>query len=42
MRARERSGKRMDMAVFRPLFLLGVTVLIDLLGFGLILPNPTA
>ena len=39
MRARDRSGKRTDMATFRPLLLLAVTVFIDLLGFGLILPN---
>lgn len=39
----DRSGRRqrrkMDPSVFRPLLLLAVTVFIDLLGFGIILPN---
>lgn len=39
MRGRGRSGKGVDMAVLRPLILLGITVLIDLLGFGIVLPN---
>src|SRR5262245_48810334 len=37
-RRRGRAG-RGDMAVFRPILLLAVTVFIDLLGFGIILPN---
>lgn len=38
MRRRDRS-EPVDMAMMRPLILLGITVLIDLLGFGIILPN---
>jgi MFS family permease len=34
-----RGRGRGDMAVFRPILLLAVTVFIDLLGFGIILPN---
>jgi multidrug resistance protein len=39
MRGRDRSGKQTDGAITRPLILLGITVLIDLLGFGIVLPN---
>ena len=39
MRGRDRSGKRGDGVITRPLILLGITVLIDLLGFGIVLPN---
>ncbi|MDX1933917.1 MAG: MFS transporter [Capsulimonadales bacterium] len=39
MRGRDRSGKQVDGAITRPLILLGITVLIDLLGFGIVLPN---
>lgn len=40
-RRRDRSRQRgdFDPAAFRPLLLLAVTVFIDLLGFGIILPN---
>ncbi len=36
-----RQGKRgpIDKAVFRPILLLAITVFVDLLGFGIVLPN---
>jgi DHA1 family multidrug resistance protein-like MFS transporter len=39
MRARGRARSREGMEQFRPLLLLAITVFIDLLGFGIILPN---
>lgn len=39
MARKTRGRTAMDPAVFRPLILLAVTVFIDLLGFGIILPN---
>ena len=39
MKAQDRSDKGKDSGITRPLVLLGITVLIDLLGFGIILPS---
>lgn len=36
---RSRTNRRGDMSAFRPILLLAVTVFIDLLGFGIVLPN---
>jgi MFS family permease len=39
MRRKSRSRERMDASLLRPLLLLALTVFIDLLGFGIVIPN---
>lgn len=39
MRGKSRSRERMDASLLRSLLLLAVTVFVDLLGFGIVIPN---